>query len=351
MESFLQLLLVIVLILLNSFFVASEFALVAVRRTRIQELVKKGRKRAKLVDKALKSLDVYISATQLGITIASLALGWVGEPALSHIFAPIFEFLPHGNQFISQHTISALISFSIITFLHIVIGEISPKTIALQKAETVSLFIIVPLLAFSHIFKPFIWLLNESGNIVVKILGLHGSNSHPLAHSEEEIKLIINQSQKEGVIEKEEVQMVHNVFKMADQQISKIMIPKKEIISFSINSSLQLVSAEMEKHPFSRFPVYDKNPDSIIGFVHVKDIFKAVLSHHTHNEVLLKSLSLIRKILLIKEKTKLDDALNIMRARHIHVCMVVNQNKKIIGMATLEDIVESVVGEIEDEFD
>ncbi|HLL61299.1 MAG TPA: hemolysin family protein, partial [Candidatus Nitrosocosmicus sp.] len=234
MDIFLKLSLVVILILLNGFFVASEFALVAVRKTRIEELAKKGRKRAKLVKEALKDLDIYISATQLGITLASLGLGWIGEPVLSHIFAPFFQFLPSE----ARHGVSAAIAFTIITFLHIVIGEVSPKTIALQKAEPVALFIITPLLLFSKIFKPFIYFLNESGNIVVKALGFNTPQKHGLVHSEEEIRMIINQSQKEGVIEKEEVQMVHNVFKLADVPISKIMSPKENMVTFSIHSPL-----------------------------------------------------------------------------------------------------------------
>jgi CBS domain containing-hemolysin-like protein len=199
MEIIPQIGLVILLVFLNGFFVASEFALVSVRKTRIDELVKQGNKSAKLVQRAIKDLDTYISATQLGITLASLGLGWIGEPFLAHFFEPIFDnYLPTNYAYLSAHGLSFTIAFSLITFLHIVLGELAPKSIALQKAELTSLLIIAPLSLFATIFKPFIYVLNGAGILVLKIIGFKAPSGHQLVHSEEEIKMILAQSAEEN---------------------------------------------------------------------------------------------------------------------------------------------------------
>lgn len=366
MEIIFQLGLVILLVLLNGYFVASEFALVAVRKTRIDELVKQGNKPARLVQKSIAHLDTFISATQLGITLASLALGWIGEPTIAHFLEPILaNYLPENATFVSAHAISIAIAFASITFLHIVLGELAPKTIALQKAEVTSLLIIAPLALFTTIFKPFIWILNGAGNLVLKIVGFSAPSGHQLVHSEEEIKMILAQSAEEGALEKEEVNMVYSVLKLGDISVKKIMIPRTKIIAFEKETPLSKIIKITQKYPHSRFPVYRNTIDSVIGFVHIKDIYMNLVSDEkTHfvrdiyqsflrrkGEKTLSDLKIIRKIPHTKENMRIDDVLILLRNRRVHIAVVEDEHGKTAGLAALEDVVENLVGEIKDEFD
>jgi len=271
--------LVLLLVFLNGFFVASEFALVAVRKTRIDVLVKKGNKPAKLVQKSIAQLDTFISATQLGITLASLALGWIGEPAIARFIEPaLHNILPQGAAVITSHSVAFVIAFTIITFLHIVLGELAPKTIALKKAETTSLFIIAPLTLFATVFKPFIWVLNEVGNLVLRLVGFSAPSGRQLVHSEEEIKIILAQSVAEGALEKNEVEMVYSVLKLGDTPVSKVMIPKSKIIAFEKKITIAKILKTTQSFQHSRFPIYENTMDNIVGFVHIKDIYAHLIS-------------------------------------------------------------------------
>ncbi|MBI4097245.1 MAG: HlyC/CorC family transporter [Candidatus Levybacteria bacterium] len=349
MEIIPQLLLVLLLVFLNGYFVASEFALVAVRKTRIEELVRKKNRAAKLVQSALADLDSYISATQLGITIASLALGWIGEPALARLIEPHFGFLPNGVAFFSSHTIAIIIAFSIITFLHIVLGELAPKSIALQRSEITSLFIIAPLIAFTKVFKPIIWVLNGAGNLILKVFRISPLSGHQLVHSEEEIKMILNQSGLEGAIEEEEVEMVYNVFKLGDMPIKQIMIPRTDIVAFNVNTALKDVLKKVMSNVHSRFPVYENAIDNVVGFIHIKDIYKAAMK--TDQNARLSEMNIIRKIISVPENKRADEVLLDMRKKRIHIAVVNDEYGGTAGLVTLEDIIESLVGEIHDEFE
>ena len=366
MEFFIQIGLVLILVLLNGYFVASEFALVAVRKTRIDELVKQGNKSAKLVQKSIAHLDTFISATQLGITLASLALGWIGEPAIAHYLEPLFNnYLPDNYSIISAHGFAVIIAFSIITFLHIVLGELAPKTIALQKAELTSLIIIAPLTMFATVFKPFIWFLNGAGNLVLKLVGFSAPSGHQLVHSEEEIKMILAQSAEEGALEKEEVEMVYSVFKLSDVPVKKIMVPRTKIIALEKNALVTKVIKITQKYQDSRFPVYEDTIDNIVGFVHIKDIYKNIVSDDEaisikdmygnflkiNGKKTLSNLKIIRKIPHVKETDRMDDVLILLRKKGIHIAVVDEVRGGTAGIVTLEDIVESLVGEIRDEFD
>lgn len=350
MEIIPKLIIVLLLVFLNGFFVASEFALVGVRKTRIAELVKKGNVTAKLVDKALSDLDSFISSTQLGITIASLALGWVGEPVLANFFEQFFTFLPEEAAFFSAHGVSIATAFSVITFLHIVLGELAPKTVALQRAEMTSLLVIAPLTAFTKLFRPVIWVLNGAGSLVLRIFGLHAPSGHQLVHSEEEIKMILAQSGKSGAIEQKEVEMVYNVFSLSDIPIRKIMIQKRKMVALNINLTLQQVEKKLG-HPHSRFPVYKESIDHIVGYAHVKDIYKALRKLDSHTT--LQQANIVRAILSVPDNRKADEVLLDMRKKNVHIAVVksTKHRGKTVGMVTLEDIVESLVGEIKDEFE
>lgn len=349
MEFAFQIGLVILLVLLNGFFVASEFSLIAIRKTRVEVLAKKGNVTAKLLQKALEDLDSYISATQLGITLASLALGWIGEPAIAHVIEPYFRFLPDSAAFITAHTISVAIAFSIITFLHIVLGELAPKSVALQRSEATSLIIITPLVLFTKIFKPFIWVLNGAGQLVLRLFGLRAPSGHQLVHSEEEIKMLLRQSSLGGVIPQKEVEMVNNVFQFGDIPVKTIMAPRTDILAFNVATPLKDIVKKAEDHPHSRFPVFENTIDNIIGFVHIKDIYRELLKNQS--DVRLSQLKITRKIITVPEMKKIDSVLQDMRRKRVHVAVVSDEFGGTAGLVSLEDIIESLVGEIDDEFD
>lgn len=337
MEIIFQLGLVILLVFLNGYFVASEFALVAVRKTRIDELVKRGNRAAKLVQIALKDLDSFISATQLGITLASLGLGWVGEPAIAGLLEPVFSFLPKEASIISSHGISIIVAFTIITFLHIVLGELAPKTMALQKAEATSLLVIAPLSFFTKIFWPFIWILNIAGGGVLKIFGFTPPSGYQLVHSEEEIKMILTQSAEGGAIEKGEAAMVYSVFRLGDIPVKQIMVPRKKIVALSASMPLNEITKKVQHNTHSRFPIYENTINTVIGFIHIKDIFLGK--------------KLIREIITVPETKRIDDILLEMRKKRVHIAVVNDESGRTSGIVTLEDIIESLVGEIQDEFE
>ncbi len=349
MEIIPQLLLVLFLVFLNGYFVASEFALVAVRKTRIDELVRKGNRAAKLVQSSLADLETYISATQLGITLASLALGWIGEPVIAHFIEPYFGFLPKDVAFVSAHTLAVAIAFAIITFLHIVFGELVPKSIALQQAEKTVLYIVAPLAFFAKLFKPFIYVLNGAGILVLRAIGFTGPAGHQLVHSEEELKMLLSQSSEEGAIEKEEAEMVHNVFKLGDMPIKQVMIPRTDIVAFNASISLREILKKVMSNLHSRFPVYENAIDNVVGFIHIKDIYKAAMK--TDQNARLSEMNIIRKIISVPENKRADEVLLDMRKKRIHIAVVNDEYGGTAGLVTLEDIIESLVGEIHDEFE
>lgn len=358
MEFVFQLLLVILLVFLNGYFVAAEFALVGVRKTRIKELSDKGNSAAKLVHKALDNLDSYISATQLGITLASLGLGWIGEPAIAHFFEPfLHSYFSSETAFITAHSLAVIIAFCFITFLHIVLGELAPKTIALQRAESTSLFIIIPLVIFTRVFSPFIWVLNNAGNLVVKGIGLKPPKRHQLVHSEEEIKMILAQSTEGGVIPQKEAEMVRNIFKLGDTSVKDIMTPRKQMIAFDESILLSELLDKASQNIHSRFPVYKNSINNIVGFIHVKDLYQQAvdpigeIAFEEESKKRLSELDILRNVIFVPESQKADRVLIQMRKKRVHMAIVQNNSDKTQGLVTLEDVVEGVVGEIEDEFE
>lgn len=366
MEILPQIILVFVLVFLNGFFVASEFALVGVRKTRIDELANKGNGAAKLVQRSIDHLDTYISATQLGITLASLGLGWVGEPVVAHLIEPyLTTILSDNSAQISAHVVAIAIAFSIITFLHIVLGELAPKSIALQKAEKTALLIVRPLRLFTTVFKPFIFVLNGAGILVLKTIGFKAPSGHQLVHSEEEIKMILAQSASEGVIEKEEAEMVLSALKLGDIPVKKVLIPRTKVIAFEKSTLIQKVLRVTQDNEHSRFPVYDGSLDNIVGFVHIKDIYREVIADtnrisvkelyktflERNREKKLSDLKIIRPIPRVSENRGIDDVMKFMREKRTHIAVAKDKFGGTSGIITLEDIVEKLVGDIHDEFE
>jgi len=352
MESFgldlLGLVAVAVLVLANGFFVAAEFALVSVRPTRIAELVAKGNPGAQWVKKALENPDRVIAATQLGITLASLGLGWVGEPALSHLMAPLFHLLPGEISSDLSHTISAGVSFAIITFLHVVIGELAPKSIALQNPEKTSLIVARPTLWTELIFKPFIWALNGTGNLLLKLVGVNAASGHELVHSVEELRMLVTASTEEGVVESDESEMLHAVFDFGELLVRQVMIPRTEISAFEADMNLREAIDIAIHSSFTKFPVYDDHLDNIVGVVHIKDLLRAEQDPE-RQDCLVRSI--MRDALFIPETVPVKAVLQQFRNQRQHIAIVMDEFSGTAGLVTLEDLMEEIVGEVSDPFD
>ena len=253
-----------VLVLSNGFFVAAEFSLVTVRRTRIAELVESGNASALAVQKAMENPDRIIAATQLGITLSSLALGWIGEPALSHLLAPLVELFPPAVQSGLSHTISAVLAFTIITFLHVVVGELAPKSIALQDPERTSLAIAGPTLFTERLFKPAIWALNGAGNALLRLVGIQPASGHQLVHSVEELKMLVTASAKEGVFHEDETEMLYKVFNFGELIVRQVMIPRTEVIAVEADAHLNDIIALVTQSTYTKFPIFDNDLDNIV---------------------------------------------------------------------------------------
>lgn len=347
MDILLQLLLIAFFIFLNGFFVLSEFALVGVRKTRMEELARRGHKSAQRVLSALNNLPTYFSATQVGITIASLALGWLGEPALAKVFTVLLEpHLPSHILFISSHAIAITLSFLLITYLQIIFGELAPKTTALQQSEKLVFLIITPLIIFTTIFKPFVWLLRISSVALLQILHISSSGKKSV-HTEEEIKLILAQSAKSGEIDAHEVEMINRVFQIGDLPIQLIMIPIHDVIAFNEMDSIKHIAASIrEENMHTRFPVYEYSKKNIVGYIGMIDIY--IVANELMGDKQLKDTQLIQPITKVEETTRIDDVLVLMKKKGMHLGVVVNKKQETVGIVSIEDIIESLVGEIKE---
>lgn len=348
MEIITQVVLVVLLVLLSAFFSASEYAIVALRTTRVDELVKRGDILAKMIKRAITKREDFISATQLGTTIVSLILGWIGEPVFEKLFFSLFSFLPKGGILAFAHLVSVITAFLFLTLLSMIIGELVPKTIAIQRAEIVALVLIAPLTLFVKIFRPFIFFLNKIANKTLIIFGFDSQTHDHLSYSKEELKLLFSQISDSGIIPKEELQIVNNVFKLSDKQINQMITPRSEIHAININQPINKIREHLDPR-YSRFPVYKGNVDNIIGFIHVKDIYH--LEENPGKEKKLANTSIIRKIISVPETKKANEVLLDMQKKHVHVAAVYDEFGVMVGLVTLEDIIESLVGEIQDEFD
>ena len=339
---------VLLLVLANGFFVAAEFSLVSVRRTRIAELVAQGNPGALWVDKALENPDRVIAATQLGITLASLGLGWVGEPAFSHLLEPLVKLFPGGLQDEVSHSITAGLAFAIITFLHVVVGELAPKSIALQDPEGTSLVVARPTLWTEFVFKPAIWALNGTGNFLLKLVGVEPASGHELVHSVEELKMLVTASAEGGVVEDEESEILHAVFDFGELLARQVMVPRTEILAFEADMTLGESIDLAIKSTFSKFPVYDDFIDNIIGVVHIKDLLRA---QRDPEKINCQARSLIRETLFVPETVHVRSLLQLFRSRRQHIAIIMDEFGGTAGLVTLEDLMEQIVGEVSDPFD
>ncbi|AOZ89528.1 hypothetical protein BK049_12975 [Bacillus xiamenensis] len=336
--------LVLLLIAATAFFVVTEFAIVKIRGSKINQLIESGDKRAIHVQKLTSNLDEYLSACQLGITITALGLGWLGEPTVEHFLHPLFENLGLHSALID--IISFIIAFVIITFLHVVVGELAPKTIAIQKAEAVSLVTAKPLIFFYKVMYPFIKALNGAARGIVKLFGFHSVKEHEVAISEEELRLILSESYEKGEINQSEYKYVNKIFEFDNRVAREIMIPRTEISAIDIEQTLEDVTHYMLNERYTRYPVIKEDKDHVIGVINSKDVFKASF---LHQEVSIEDL--MRPVIRVIESTPIQELLILMQKERIHMSVLVDEYGGTAGLVTVEDILEEIVGEIRDEYD
>lgn len=339
-----QLLLVIFLIAMNGFFVAAEFACVKIRPSRLETLIQEGSRQAKYAKKLTDHLDASLSVTQLGITLASLGLGWVGEPAVATLILPITHAV--GLDDVVGHTISLALAFSIITGMHIVLGELTPKTMAIQNVEKIMLNVALPMLIFQRVMYPFVWLLNHVANWVAHRMGFHTASEGDDAHTEEEIRLLMEESHRQGLIDDTEVDFVDNVFDFTDLNVREIMTPRTDMVCLYLEDTMDENLHIILEEQLTRYPICREDKDHIVGFLHVKDLMRVMAEGRKPN---LRRLA--RKALIVPESMDVSVLLKTMQKQRSQMAIVVDEYGGTAGMVTIEDIVEEIVGDIQDEFD
>ncbi|WP_147534103.1 hemolysin family protein [Bacillus marasmi] len=337
-----------VLIAFSGFFVATEFAIVKVRGSRLDQLVDEGKKGALAAKDVTSHLDDYLSACQLGITVTSLGLGWLGEPTVERLLHPLFEKLQIDTSISS--VLSFVIAFGGVTFLHVVVGELAPKTLAIQKAESVTLAVAKPIRLFYKLMFPFIWILNHSARAVTGLFGLKPTSEHELAHSEEELRILLSESLEGGEINQSEYKYVNNIFEFDERLAKEIMVPRTEIVSFDIEDDIETIKTIIQKEKYTRYPVVEGDKDNILGMINIKELLTANLRREDlQNEMDLSSL--VKPVIRVIETIPIHDLLVKMQKERIHMAILLDEYGGTSGLVTVEDILEEIVGEIRDEFD
>ncbi|RZK79848.1 MAG: HlyC/CorC family transporter [Pedobacter sp.] len=343
-----QIFLTFFLVALNGFFVAAEFAIVKVRASQIEIKAKSGSRVANIAKYITQHLDGYLAATQLGITLASLGLGWVGEGVMHHLIENLMVKMNYNKDIIESFskTASPIIAFSFITVMHIVFGELAPKSIAIQKPVATTLFVSLPLQAFYWIFRPFIWTLNGFASLILKLFGISSVGGHESVHSTEELYYLLDQGKESGALDTNEHELIRNVFDFNERVVKNIMVPRTKISGIEKNTPKEEVVEKIIAEGYSRMPVYDDIIDKIVGIVHAKDVLPLLASNKEW------SLSdIIRKPYFVPETKKINDLLSELQQKRIQIAIVIDEFGGTAGMVTLEDIVEEIVGEIQDEYD
>ncbi|MGX6445559.1 hemolysin family protein [Neobacillus sp. K501] len=334
----------VVLIALTAFFVAVEFAIVKVRVSRIDQLVAEGRKNAAAAKKVVSNLDEYLSACQLGITVTALGLGWLGEPTVERLFQPILALLPVNAAI--THLVSIVLAFMFVTFIHVVIGELAPKTVAIQKAEQITVLFAKPIILFYKLMFPFIWSLNQSARLLVGIFGLRSASEHEIAHSEEELRILLSESFKNGEINQNEWRYVNNIFEFDERLAKEIMIPRTEMSCIPIDAPLEEVVQKIRMERYTRYPVLDGDKDYILGVLNVKMLLTAL-----SNDKQVNVRAMIRPVIRVFETIPIHDLLIRMQTEGSHMAILVDEYGGTAGLVTLEDLIEEIIGEVRDEFD
>lgn len=340
-----ELILVLLIIFANAFFVAAEFAIVKVRTTQIQPLADKNNKRAKITVKILSNLDAYLSASQVGITMTSLGLGWVGEPVTAKLLSPIFTWFGMTNEQ-TIHTLSIIVGFIFLTFLHISLGEQAPKMLAIKSPKSVSLIVAIPLNLFYITFKPIVWMLNHAANFILRLIGIQQVPDSERINSEEELRLLISEGRKSGAIDQTEHQLIEKIFEFNDKQASEIMVPRNHMIAINLEDSREEIFQKVTEEGFSRIPVYKETIDNIVGIIYTKDLISA----SEHRELIALQ-DIIRPAFFVSSTKQIGNLLKEMQRNKVHMAIVVDEYGGVEGLVTIEDIIEEIVGEIQDEYD
>lgn len=343
--SLFKILVALFLVVLNGFFVAAEFSLVKVRKTRLAELAENGSKSASVALGMTAKLDNYLSACQLGITLASLGLGWLGEPAIASLLEPLFIDII-GWSPVLTHTISIIIAFVIITFLHIVLGELVPKSLAIQRSEKTALGTAGLLKLFYRIFYPAIWGLNGIALFLLRSWGIHPANEIDLAHTEEELRMLVEVSQKHGHLDKMEGKLLDNVFDFSDRVVDEVMVPRQDMICLYAQDNFDEALQVVKKYGYTRYPLCDHDKDNVVGLIHIHDLIK-ILDSSEINEIS----KIKRDILVVPENMPVSYLVQKMRSQRTHIAIVADEFGGTAGLVTIEDLLEELVGEIYDEFD
>jgi CBS domain containing-hemolysin-like protein len=335
----------LLLVAANGFFVAAEFALVGARRTRIEALARSGNRRAAVAEGAINRLDHYISGTQLGITLASLALGWVGESTVAAIIIQLFDGLPPPFDFLATHVIATIIAFSLITFLHIVLGELAPKSLALLFPESVSMWTAGPLILFSRALSPFIAFLNGTANLLLRVFGLRTPHELERVHRPEELQMLLTQTYEHGLLPEDPVEMIRGVFGLANTTAAEVMTPRTDVIGIPADMSLDDAAALILDEGHSRYPLFEDTIDRIVGVVLARDVWRA----QTRGGTSLRDI--MRPPLFVPDTKPLESLLREMRGEHAQIAIVIDEFGGTEGVVTIEDLIEEIVGEIVDELD
>lgn len=340
MGTFISLIIFILLLVLTAFFVATEFAIVKVRTSSINSLANGNNKKAVAAQKVVSHLDEYLAACQLGITITALGIGMVGESTFEFLLHPIFSSLGLSETMI--HIFTLISAFVIATYLHVVVGEMAPKTIAIQKAEQITLLIAKPIIMFYKLFYPFIYILNGSARLILKMFGMQPAKESELYHSEEELKLLIKESHEGGEISENELTHINRAFAFDEMKIADGYLPLEKVSVVDINSNIDETKAYVSNANYTRFPVIKDNSTQIVGYIHAKDL----LSNDINS---LKDIT--HKILKIKLNSKYHQVLEQMKSHQIHIALVEDEQQNPLGIITMENILENIVGDIKDEYD
>jgi CBS domain containing-hemolysin-like protein len=344
--DFAGLLAIPVLVALNGLFVAAEFALVSVRTTRVEEMVAKGVKGARAVEAALHKLDRSIAATQLGITLSSIGLGFLGEPALAGLLNHATQALPAGWRGVVTHTTATLLAFLLITYLHVVFGELVPKAVAIQTADRTALWLTRPLTAFARLSRPLILLMSGTGNLVLRLVGLKPATAEEMVHSVEELRLLIEDTEEAGILDPDQAEFVQNVFRLSDKRVRDCLVPRDKMMALELNTPPDKILEAARSGAHTRMPVYEGDPDNVVGIVNTKDLFYLF---SLRGVVILQDA--LYPALFLRPDETIANALRLFRKARRPMALVRDESGKILGLITLEDILEEIVGDIEDEHD
>ena len=344
-DIFVNIFIIAFLLFVNGFFVAAEFALVKVRRTRLEQLSNEGNKNAKRALKLVENMNKMLAAAQLGVTIASIALGWVAEATIVQLIEPLIKYLPIANTTVTAHVIAVPISFVIVTYFHVLLGEQLPKCFALRHPDRFSLMVAGPMDLFITLFKPFVWILLVTGDKILSACNVTSEDAS-LAHSTEELDMLVDASYNEGVLNETEAEMLHNMFKFSDLMAKQVMNPRTDMICIPSDITYDELNEFALENQYTRYPVYEENIDKILGFIHVKDLYSLSMKNEEFSIQ-----KLIRPLMLVPETMTLDNLIIEFKKTHGQMAVVIDEFGGTSGLITLEDVLEEIIGEVQDEFD